>query len=643
VQSQIHRFLNIACGGYVRSVNTYSGGCAEVLIPHVFGTYDKIIRGNITWEQVAEHTEVILSFGGMALKNSRVAGGGVSQHIERGSMRRAAERGCRFVCVSPLRSDLPVEAKAEWLPVTPGSDAALMLALAHTLFVEGLHDSEFVSRYCDGWDDFERYLTGRTEGVPKNPEWAAPLCGVSADEIRSLARSLAGRRVLVVVAHSLQRSEHGEQPVWMAAVLSAMLGQIGMPGGGYAYALGTLAHYGRRNNAVKSPTLSQGVNGIKDFIPVARIADMLLNPRQPYEYNGQHLHYPHIRLAYWAGGNPFHHHQDLRRLTHAVSQLDTFVVHESAWTTTARHADIVLPATLSLEREDIGSSSSDPLMIAMHRIAEPYGQARDDYEIFCGLAERMGVLESFSEGRTSREWLRHLYEPTRRELEAQGLYAPDFETFWKEGEITLPQTEDDGGFLRAFRSDPVTNPLPTPSGKLQISSPVIAAFDYADCPGHPVWLSPTEPISSECPLYLISNQPATRLHSQLDFGGHSQAHKLHQREVCSMHPSTAAHRGITEGDIVRLFNSRGACLAAVKLTEDILPSVVQLATGAWYDPVDDGQGGTLCVHGNPNVLTRDTGTSRLAQGCTGQITVVEVEKFEGDLPSITVFDPPIGN
>ena len=640
VQSQVHRFLNMALGGYVRSVNTYSGGCAEVMIPHIFGHYEKTVRRNVSWEQISEHSEVVLAFGGMALKNSRVAGGGVSRHVERGAMQKAAERGCRFVCVSPQRSDLPEEAAAEWVPVTPGTDAALMLAIACSLVSKGAHDRDFLGRYCTGWEELEAYILGHSDGVRKDARWAAPICGVPAERIEALARSLPGRRVLVVVSHSLQRAEHGEQPVWMAAVLACMLGQIGLAGGGYNYALGTLAHYGRRNNAVPSPSLSQGSNGVKEFIPVARIADMLLHPGEPYEYNGQRLVYPHVRLVYWAGGNPFHHHQDLARLTRAVSRLDTFVVQDSAWTASARHADFVLPATMTLEREDIGSAPTDPLMIAMQRVLEPYGQARDDYEIFCGLAERLGVLPAFSEGRSAREWLRHLYGSTREALETRGHPAPDFETFWEQGELRLPQLEDDGGMLRAFRNDPTGNPLATPDGKIQVSSALIRSFQYEDCPGHPVWLQPTEPPTAQYPLHMISNQPASRLHSQLDFGAHSQSTKRHGREVCTMHPVTAKERNIVDGDLVRLFNARGACIAAARLSENILPGVVQLPTGAWYDPIEEASGRTLCVHGNPNVLTRDIGTSRLAQGCSGQLTIVQAERFDGEVRAVRAFEPP---
>lgn len=639
-QSQIHRFLNTVLGGYVRSVNSYSAGASAVILPHVMGTMEQIARRNVTWEQIVEHTEVVLAFGGMALKNSRVASGGISRHVERGAMAAAAARGCRFVNISPLRDDLPAEARAEWLAPVPGTDVAMMLALTQVLVAEGLHDRAFLERFCDGWPAFEDYLMGRADGQAKTPEWAAPICGLDAGALRGLARSLAGRRVLVVVAHSLQRWEHGEQPVWMGAVLAAALGQLGLPGGGYNYALGTLAHYGKRNNLVGATALDQGVNGVKDFIPVARISDMLLQPGAPYRYNGQERRYPHVRLAYWAGGNPFHHHQDLPRLAEGLRRLDTFVVHESAWTATARFADIVLPATLTVEREDIGGTPTDPLLVAMHRIAEPFGEARDDVDIFRDLARRLGGEAAYTEGRDTRQWLAHLYDTMRGKLAAQGHTLPSFEDFWAAGELTLPQGPDDGGLLRAFREDPEGAPLPTPSGKVQVSSPVVAGFGLADCPGHPAWLPKTEQPDADAPLWLVANQPATRLHSQLDFGACSQAAKHREREVCRIHPVAAAARGIRDGDLIRLFNARGECLAAARLDEGLREDVVQLPTGAWYDPVEVAPGRWRCNAGNPNVLTRDIGTSSLAQGCAGQLTVVQVARFDGDVAPVRAWTPP---
>ena len=388
------------------------------------------------------------------------------------------------------------------------------------------------------------------------------------------------------------------------------------------------------------PTFLQGRNGVRDFIPVARIADMLLHPGESYRYNGETRTYPEIKLVYWAGGNPFHHHQDLNRLRNAFARLDTLVVHELAWTATTRHADIVLPCTMTLEREDIGGSSNDPLLVPMHPVAAPYGEARDDYAIFADLAERLGAREAFTEGRSVRQWLEHLYEPTREGLAAKGLPAPSFSEFWAGKGCFLPQQPDDGGYLRAFRDDPDASPLPTPSGRLEIYSETIASFGEADCPGHPTWLGPVYVPDGTTPYVLIANQPRTRLHSQLDFGGHSGASKHRGREVARMHPDDAAMRGISEGDIVRIFNERGACLAGVTLTDGIRRGVIQLPTGAWYDPADPKEEKPLCVHGNPNVLTRDIGTLALAQGCTGQLTTVQIERFDGNLPPIQAYDPP---
>jgi biotin/methionine sulfoxide reductase len=644
-QSQVHRFLN-AAGGYVRSVNSYSSGAATVILPHVLGPQEAASRNNVGWDELATETELILAFGGMALKNNDVGGGGTSEHIARDRLLAAHARGAEFHVISPLRDDMLSAVRAVWHPIRPGTDVALMLGMAHTLVTENRHDRAFIDRYSVGYEVFEDYLLGRSDNRPKDAAWAAAICDLPADTIAELARRAAERRTLITCSQSLQRAEHGEQPVWMGVVLAAILGRIGLPGAGFAYALGSIANTGKPQVAVAVPTLLQGRNSITDFIPVARISDMLLRPGENFDYDGQRLTYPHIKLLYWAGGNPFHHHQDLHRLREAFARPETVIVHDSAWTATARHADIVLPATVTLERDDIGASTNDPLLVAMHRAAAPFAEARDDYDSFAGLAERLGIAEQFTEGRTARQWLEHLYEPTRRGLRELGLAAPDFEEFWEKGELVLPMRPWDGGIVRAFRRDPNSEPLPTPSGKIEIVSATIASFGYADCPGHPAWLPPSEGadtrIAARFPLYLVANQPATRLHSQLDFGATSLASKVKGREPVRIHPHDAAARGISDGDVVRLYNERGACLAGAVLSDALRRGVVQLSTGAWFDPDDPAASRPLCVHGNPNVLTQDVGTSRLAQGSTGQLTRIEIERFEGELPLIRAFDPPSG-
>jgi biotin/methionine sulfoxide reductase len=641
-QSQVHRFLNVL-GGYVKAVNTYSSAAAATILPHVIGSQEAAGRENVSWHELASLTEVVLAFGGLPLKNTNVSSGGTSQHVARDHLLAARRRGAEFHLISPIRDDLPEGVEAEWHPLLPGTDTALILGICHTLLTEGLHDAAFLERYCVGFGTFAEYLTG---AEPKTADWASAICGLPAKSIRGLARLAAGRRTLVTTAQSLQRAEHGEQPIWAAVVLSAMLGQIGLAGGGFVYAMGSIANIGKPALAVPLPTLPQGQNPVQDLIPVARIADLLLRPGESYDFNGRRMTYPDIKLVYWAGGNPFHHHQHLARLRDAFARPDTVIVHESGWTATARHADIVFPATVTLERADIGASGNDPLMVAMHPVAAPFGQARDDYAVFSGLAERLGRGEAFTEGRDAEGWLRHLYEPTRAAMVRLGVDAPDFDSFWEAGEVRLPTQPWSGGIVRAFRADPDQRALPTPSGKVEIASERIAGFGYDDCPGYPTWMPPVEGAGSamqaDYPLQLVANQPASRLHSQLDYGATSLGSKIEGREPVRINPVDAAARGIADGDVVRLFNMRGGCLAGAIVSDAVRPGVVQLATGAWYDPLDAAAEAPLCVHGNPNVLTRDAPTSKLAQACTGQLTLVQVARFAGELPPVRAFDPPGG-
>jgi biotin/methionine sulfoxide reductase len=196
-----------------------------------------------------------------------------------------------------------------------------------------------------------------------------------------------------------------------------------------------------------------------------------------------------------------------------------------------------------------------------------------------------------------------------------------------------------------FRKDPVRHQLNTPSGRIEIFSETIDAFGYDDCPGHPAWMEPREWLGGDLarrfPLHLLTTQPATRLHGQMDMGRISQESKIAGREPMRINPADAARRGIRDGDIVRAFNDRGAILAGAVLTDAIRPGVVQIATGAWYDPQTPGEIGSLEKHGNPNVLTPDSGTSRLAQGPSAQSALIQVEKLSTDAPPVSAFDPPM--
>ncbi|GAA4988065.1 hypothetical protein GCM10025734_13500 [Kitasatospora paranensis] len=339
-----------------------------------------------------------------------------------------------------------------------------MLALTHTLLVEGLHDRAFLDRCTTGWDTLAGYLDGSADGIPKDADWAAPICGIAPDRIRGLARRMAATRTLVTVTWSLQRARYGEQPVWAGLALAAALGQIGLPGGGFGHGYGSMGDVGDTGSALRLPFLPQGPNPVDEFIPCARIADLLLHPGEEYDYDGTRRRYPDIRLVHWAGGNPFHHHQDLGRLRRAFARPDTVVVHEPHWTATARHADIVLPITTALEREDLGGGRRDTHLIAMHRAVAPYGEARDDHAVLAALAERLGFGAEFTEGRTPRGWLVHLYEEWADRLRADGAGdPPPFRAFWSAGEWRLPEQAAERTLFEEFRADPEGRPLATPA------------------------------------------------------------------------------------------------------------------------------------------------------------------------------------
>lgn len=643
VQSQLHRFLK-GFGGYTASTNTYSSAAGERILPHIIGPLSPLHTLHTHFSVLAEHCEVFVAIGGLPLRNSQVNVGGASDHMLKHWLETLQANGVKFINVSPVKNDLSAVSNAQWLPVKPGTDTALLLALCQTLISENLHDTAFIASHTVGFEPLRQYLSGETDGVVKSAEWAAAITGLAAEQITGLARTLAGHRSMVNISWSLQRSRQGEQAYWATVALTALLGQIGTPGGGLAFGYACTNLAGADRVAFSGPRLPAGENKVNTIIPVARLSDMLLNPGGDYQFDGKDCRYPDIRMVYWAGGNAFHHHQDLNRLVDAWRQPETVVVHEQYWTAQAKFSDIVLPATTVLERNDIGSGSHDGFMVAMRQHIPPVGDARDDYAIFCSLAERLNFADVFTEGRNPEQWLKHIYEESRPRAELDGINLPQFDDFWELGKLEFDRPASPQIFLSAFRADPQQNPLTTPSGKIELFSETVAGFGYRECPGYPFWDTQEHDYqqqqAAQWPLHLLSSQPRTRLHSQYDHGSVSRQTKIQGREPLWMHPEDAAARGISEGSVVRVFNQRGAILAGVHLSDQIRQGVVQISTGAWYDPQDPSVPGSLDKHGNPNVLTEDRGSSRLGQGCSAQSCKVEIERWQQPVPEITAFSPP---
>ncbi len=627
----VRRFYNLG-GGAVDQLGNYSWGAAQFFLPYVIGTWQPLTGRVTDWPSVVEHAEVFIAFGGLALKNAQVASGGAGEHSLKPALQQLAAKGTPVINISPMRDDCPAWLNAEWIPIRPNTDVALMLALGHEVMRLGGVDTAFLHSHCEGWPALQAYLSGRGDGEAKTPQWASAITGIPAERITGLAQQLIGKRSFITCAYAVQRAHRGEQPYWMMIALSSMLGQPGLPGGGFSFGHGSMNSVGNPRVDGPAPMMSAGVNPIADqAIPVARIADMLLNPGAEYGFQGQTLRYPDIRLIHWAGGNPFHHHQQLNRLAAGWQRPETVIVQDIVWTPAAQMADIVLPVTTTLERNDIGGSSRDRFVLAMHQAIAPQHQARDDWAIFADLAERLGYRDRFTEQRDEAGWIAQLYQQCAEAHAARGVDFPDFATFWQQGYAEVPARETPWVFMADFRADPQQHPLQTASGKIELYCDTIANYHLADMAGHPEWREPKEWLGSaqsqRYPLHMISLQPEDRLHSQMDATPSVQAAKTAGHETLLMHPDDAAARGISAGEAVAVRNDRGEMRAGVRLSDGVTPGVVLIATGAWFDPGFGGPWQAFDRAGNPNVLTLDIGTSSLTQGPNAMSCLVEVEKL----------------
>ncbi|MEM7462453.1 MAG: molybdopterin-dependent oxidoreductase [Pseudomonadota bacterium] len=638
-QSQLRRFLNLA-GGCVTSRETYSHAAAEVLFPHVIGLTNRAFQDQMTSLSLVEkNCDYLLSFGGVGERTAQISSAGVTRHSIGETLERLHDRGMEIVSISPQGSDMP---GASWISIRPGTDTALLLALSFEIVNAGSADEAFLKKYTSGWPEWRAYLLGETDGVPKSAKWAADICDIPAEQIKAIAQNLVSHRSMVSVNWGLQRADHGEQVIWAALGLTCIVGQIGEAGTGFAFGYGSINHVGTTSKLIAWPSVPQGRNPVSEYIPVARLADMLLNPGGSYQYNGETRHYPDIRLVYWCGGNPFHHVQDLNRLEVAWQRPETIVIQDHSWTSTARRADIVLPATTPFERKDLMMNRRDPSLFLMSRAHETFGESRNDFDIFYAIAQKMGIEDAFTEGRDADGWMRHLWARAQGVAQETGFALPSFEEFANTGRFDVLETDEGRIAFKEFISDPQVAPLDTESGKITLHNKAIAAAGIEGCPGHPTWIPPLESLldAQNDELHLISGQPDTRLHSQNDRGSEALADKIRNREPAYLHPRAAEERGLVEGDIIRLWNERGACLAGLRLEPLMRPDCISLATGAWFDPqIIDGE--KLEVHGNPNVLTIDKGCSDLSQGNMAHTALVRVEKWTKPLPPLSIDHPPV--
>ncbi|SMY15716.1 trimethylamine-N-oxide reductase TorA [Photobacterium aquimaris] len=648
-------------GTTLGKMGDYSTGAAQVILPYVAGAME-VYEQQTSWPLVLEHTDTIVMWASDPIKNLQV-GWLVPDHSPYQYYEQLAEKvknkEIKVIYVDPVVSSTQKAVGGEQIRVNPQTDVPLMLAIAHTLYTENLYNKEFVADYTTGLDKFMPYVLGETDGVIKNPEWAEKICGIKADDIRALARTMAKGRTQIIGGWCLQRMQHGEQYAWMLVVLAAMLGQIGLPGGGFGFGW----HYNDAGSITSNGPLMSGFSGVtgvdpihsgsydgySTFIPVARFVDCIDNPGKTIDYNGQKIKYPFMKMAIFSGNNPFGHHQDRNKMIKAWTKLQTVVSIDHQWTATCRFADIVLPATTTYERNDIEQygNHSNAGIIALRKIVEPMFESRDDFEIFSELCSRYNREEAFTGGKTQMEWIEEIYNGARLQGRGLGVRMPNFKKFWDgEGFIEFPAGKE---WIRheSFRKEPDLEPLGTASGLIEIYCKTIADMGYNDCQGHPMWFEKTErshggPRSDRFPINMQSTHPKDRLHSQLCSSTDFRAtYAVADREPIFINTEDAAARGIKSGDIVRVFNDRGQVMAGAVVTDDYLPGVCRLQEGAWYSPLEGGKAGTICTYGDPNVLTEDIGSSSLAQATSAAAALVQIEKYTGPIHAVTGFNGPI--
>ena len=280
----------------------------------------------------------------------------------------------------------------------------------------------------------------------------------------------------------------------MGITLAAMLGQIGTAAGGFGFGYSSVNSTGDSYDKIPWQSLPQGVNPIKDFIPVARVTDMLEKPGDEFLYDGKKLTYPDIKLIYWAGGNPFHHHQDLNRLVKAWQKPNTIIVNEIWWNPQALHADIIFPANTALERNDLMLNPRDPTIVANKSAMMRFENSKTDFELISGIAKKLGFLESFTDNKSEMDWIKFIWDKSskayKKTYKESDLSLPSFEEFWEKGYFEVPAPRIEKIMFDKFRRDPSRFPLQTPSGKIEISSDTISSFQLPDCHSHPYWFEP---------------------------------------------------------------------------------------------------------------------------------------------------------
>jgi anaerobic dimethyl sulfoxide reductase subunit A len=539
----------------------------------------------------------------------------------------AKEKGCRVVSVDPRYTDTTAMFADEWIPIKPSTDAAMLIAMAYVMVKENLHDQAFLDRYTLGFEKYKNYLLGVEDGVAKTPEWAEEITGVPGAAIAGLARQYATHKPAAFIAGIAPgRTAIGEQYHRAALTLAAMTGNVGIHGGEcggrclgdqypfhtYPFRLGPMMDVGDNRVDGEAPTLrialkryrvgDRPVPRSSARVHISSLADAILR--------GRAGGYPSdFKLLYVTNNNPVNQLPYMKKWVEALNKLEFMVVQEQFMTATARFADIIFPVATFLEKNDVIASGATPFYGYLKKVIEPVGETKSQLEIGMALARRLGIRDFNDKG--DEELVKEI---------AGGSVIPDYKEFKEKGVYRIPLSEPYVAFQEQV-ADPEHHPFPTPSGKIEIYSEELDAMNDPLLPPIPKyfdpWEGPRDPLCKKYPLQLLTTHLKRRAHSQFE-----TLPWLRELQAQTLMISTmdAAARGISDGDMVRVFNDRGEVMVPAKVTERIMPGVVDLPQGAWFSPDERGVDRGGCA----NVLTSDRSSP-----CGALVTnssLVQVEK-----------------
>jgi anaerobic dimethyl sulfoxide reductase subunit A len=539
----------------------------------------------------------------------------------------AKDAGARIIAVDPRFHDSAATWTDTWIPIRPGTDAAMLISMAYVIMEERLQDQDFLDRYTLGYDRYRLYVMGKEDGLAKEPSWAERICGVPAATIRNLAREYASLKpAALLLGFAPGRSAFGEQTHRAAAVLACMTGNVGKRGGGSGNS--PVMHVGLSPGPSQPTAPCLLPTGPNPLDPAGAITN--LNPEAKGKYairagniwdavlQGKKGGYPaDIRFIWVMFSNPLNQIANVNKGIRAIEKLDFMVVNEQFMTTTARYADIVLPVSSHWEREDYARPFlSGDYHLFCRKIMDPPGEAKSDLWIVEQVAQRLGI-DDFLEGRTEEDWLK--YSILSAPEAARDL--PDPQEFKKKG-IVYHRIDHPAIAFRSQISDPRDHPFATPSGKIEIYSQRLADLNDPRIPPIPKyieqWEGVNDPLAREYPLQFLSFHCKSMAHAAFEF---SPLLKELEPHVVWISSRDAAARNIRDGERVVVFNRRGRVAIQAFVTERIMPGVVAIGEGACFRP--DGNG--LDQGGNPNTLTRDEGSPGGAF-VTGS-TLVQVAKL----------------